>query len=754
MIAAFLLGLVVGVVGVIGGLVYALATLQRHIRKRALDLQAEDRLANVDTMAEANRISAPQDVKRHALMSRRQLIAQLTRLDPVKVISKVKFCCADANGVGVSRYGRMVVVGSTLTLYEAVLTHKQTGQVRPYFALDTNDDPDLDVEDCSSSGDHKGKSVKSTPHGRFQSAPLSAPAGYTIGERVVGKVNLSVVSAVCEDRKCKSFSLDAMTGRNLVHLVRLSYEEELLAAGPDGTTEANPSPAPHQPNASVPFVAVPKSLGGVGWGSGGPKTADAIAIKEARDAFFTSLTKRIVRETEGKSLDCESTASASGGSSGHKRVFSDSDCATIVSSETHILQKATRPPIFIPNSTRPETKKGLQTLHGRDVFTAAYLEENPSQWRSLLVRFPNARETERWMGVFSPSHHSYQWRRFVKSLPSTDVLNVFVARIFFENREEAELQRILTKKINKKLSEVDLPRSLTGSKIRVHSVSPGPELPLISNVSSLSYNSSGEMGFDFDLWYRGGFILQLTLDLKVLNTTELPSLVVTIGLKEVKGRLHVSVSPPPANKMWLGFHEPPDVSIDFRQELAEASKSPVLQMALKLIPDLSVLITDLVKVELFEDMTLPNLDDFPLPNVEEDTPPGTPRTSTSAPLESPTSSCMSPGVSGSSVLNSSANATFRSSDRMSVPTPSSAVQSTSTSTSPGNVSASTAAFPTNPSKAKMVPADELHSRNRHATASATGSGGSSASLGKGGGAPASTSTKQETPEGKYAQPQW
>eukprot|EP00658_Telonema_sp_P-2_P026534 TRINITY_DN20724_c0_g1_i1.p1 TRINITY_DN20724_c0_g1~~TRINITY_DN20724_c0_g1_i1.p1 ORF type:complete len:416 (-),score=31.85 TRINITY_DN20724_c0_g1_i1:35-1282(-) len=375
--------------------------------------------------------------------------------------------------------------------------------------------------------------------------------------------------------------------------------------------------------------------------------------------------------------------------------------------------------------------------------------------RQILIRFPNARETERWVGVLSPSMQSYQWRRFVKSLPSVDVLNVFVARIFFENREQAELQRILTKKINKKLAEVDLPKTLAGSTIRVHSVSPGPELPLISNVSTLSYNSSGELGFDFDLWYRGGFILQLTLDLKVLNKTDIPSLVVTIGVKEVKGRLHVSVSPPPANKMWLGFHEPPDVSLDFRQELAEASKSPLLQLVLKLIPDLSVLITDLVKVELFEDMTLPNLDDFPLPNVE-DTPPTSPREAPAANNDGPAPTTSQLTTSGA--LKDSTRLTFKSTESMSIPTPKAdpscaAASSSSLHSHHHRVlsSSSTVCEGTHGSKARLVPREELHTRNKNHDSEGGGRGGSSTKGNEDALTGPAPSTK---PYPKYSQPQW
>ncbi|CUG86910.1 Hypothetical protein, putative [Bodo saltans] len=57
------------------------------------------------------------------------------------------------------------------------------------------------------------------------------------------------------------------------------------------------------------------------------------------------------------------------------------------------------------------------------------------------------------------------------------------------------------------------------------------------------------------------------------------------------------------------------IRLEFTQEVA--SHEGVLSSILSWIPDLSETISNFVKVEMFEDMLLPNLDDYALPHIEE-----------------------------------------------------------------------------------------------------------------------------------------
>lgn len=234
--------------------------------------------------------------------------------------------------------------------------------------------------------------------------------------------------------------------------------------------------------------------------------------------------------------------------------------------------------------------------------------------RRLVIRFPTRRELDRWYNVLATTERSYEWRKFLRTLPSMDLFNLVTARIFFENSTGPALSEVIRKKIAKKLRHVNLPRPVHGV-IRVAHVKLGGEVPLISNVSHASVSANGEVGFDFDVLYRGGFQAVFVADLLV-RALKVPQLLLYVTVLELGGRVHVSLGPPPSNKLWVGFHSPPNIRLEFAQETT--THEGVLSSLLSLLPDMSDLITRIVKVELFEDLLLPNLDDFPLPNVADD----------------------------------------------------------------------------------------------------------------------------------------
>ena len=246
-------------------------------------------------------------------------------------------------------------------------------------------------------------------------------------------------------------------------------------------------------------------------------------------------------------------------------------------------------------------------------------KEGSPDWTRVDIKFETVRELDRWNNVIHATDRTLAWRQHVKSLPSIDVFNVLASRILFELNNGPEFTDLIKAKITKKLKTVKLPLKgvLTLNEVRV-----GSEIPFINGVSFLSYNTTGEIGFDFNLTYKGGFFLQLCAQLEVRGH-HLPPVIISVQIESLEGNIHLSIGGPPSDKAWIGFHEAPKIQLTIKQEVYTGKERGILSTLVSAIPDLSDLISDVVKVKLFEDMILPNMDDVPLPDVKK-TPPSTP----------------------------------------------------------------------------------------------------------------------------------
>ncbi|KAK7197786.1 putative integral membrane protein conserved region (DUF2404) [Novymonas esmeraldas] len=239
-------------------------------------------------------------------------------------------------------------------------------------------------------------------------------------------------------------------------------------------------------------------------------------------------------------------------------------------------------------------------------------EEVPlSEWRCLAVKFPTRRVQERWLNLLQSTPQSGQWHDFITHLPKMDVFNLLVARLFFENSRANTLHDLLEDKLKKKLAGVSksLPPQLRGN-IFLDSLDVGGEIPLISNVSDPTSSNSGDTEFDFDVLYRGGLALKIRFSV-LYREIRVPDIIFSIKVLELAGRMRFVVGPPPTRKFWIGGPQPPQLRLEFTQEVA--SHDGILNAVLKLLPDMSQIASNVVKVMLFEDMVLPNMDDFPWP---------------------------------------------------------------------------------------------------------------------------------------------
>ncbi|SCU67546.1 Putative integral membrane protein conserved region (DUF2404), putative [Trypanosoma equiperdum] len=237
--------------------------------------------------------------------------------------------------------------------------------------------------------------------------------------------------------------------------------------------------------------------------------------------------------------------------------------------------------------------------------------EDYSKWTAVLFKMCTRRELERWYNLLQGNSQSEEWRNFIKRLTRADALSLVVARLYFANTDTSSLQDLLTRKIRRKLRRVSrrLPNHMKG-EIILDRLELGEEIPLLDSVSDPVVSPNGEIEFDFYLLYRGGLHFSLRFSI-TYRGMRVPDIIFNVKVLQLSNRVRLNVGPPPSAKIWLSSPHTPHLQLEFTQEVA--TNDGFLHTLLKLLPDMSAIMTTIVKVKLFEDMLLPSMDDFPLP---------------------------------------------------------------------------------------------------------------------------------------------
>lgn len=251
---------------------------------------------------------------------------------------------------------------------------------------------------------------------------------------------------------------------------------------------------------------------------------------------------------------------------------------------------------------------------------------NMQTWSCVIMKFHRSRDNERWLNLLAGLQEARAWNDFAQTMPNPDALNLILSRFLFQNMRLPGLVQLIKRGIRKKLKELPqkkFPRDL-GGEIFLDEFLLGTQVPWVSDVSEPTLSANGEVGFDFNLLYKGGegglslfFRLALTY-----CGIRIPHVVFSIKLLELEATVHVSVGPPPSKKFWIGGHRPPVLRLEVRQGCA--SGKGALHRVLTSLPDLSGILTNLLKLYLLSDMVLPYMDDFPLPSVVK-SPKGSPK---------------------------------------------------------------------------------------------------------------------------------
>ena len=110
-----------------------------------------------------------------------------------------------------------------------------------------------------------------------------------------------------------------------------------------------------------------------------------------------------------------------------------------------------------------------------------------------------------------------------------------------------------------------------------------------------------------DLFYPGGFRLQLETEARINITTTRPiivPLILTISIKEISGRIMLRIKPPPSDRLWFGFYRAPklDISVEPVVSAKAITWHPIHQLIVKRFQE-----------ALLEFIVLPNMDDIAIP---------------------------------------------------------------------------------------------------------------------------------------------
>lgn len=188
---------------------------------------------------------------------------------------------------------------------------------------------------------------------------------------------------------------------------------------------------------------------------------------------------------------------------------------------------------------------------------------------------------------------------------SCEWVNAIAGRVYYNVFRSSDLERFFRKKFERKAASAARPFFL--GELRLRSVSPGQSLPLLSKGQLHSLSPQGELLVSVDLFYPGGFRMQIETeirwDIPKVRTIVVPILVL-VHVRRMTGRALIRIKPPPSDRIWLGFYSPPHLDLDIEPIVSSKAItwSVVKNALLRHVQD-----------TLAEFVVLPNMEDFALP---------------------------------------------------------------------------------------------------------------------------------------------
>jgi hypothetical protein len=142
-------------------------------------------------------------------------------------------------------------------------------------------------------------------------------------------------------------------------------------------------------------------------------------------------------------------------------------------------------------------------------------------------------------------------------------INGIIGRIFLGLYKTTDVENFVRAKITKKISRVKKPSFLSGIVLR--NVDMGEGAPLITNPRLKELTVEGDCVIEADVRYTGNFRLEIAatarIDLGTRFKAREVNLLLAVVLKKVEGHVFARVKPPPSNRIWLTFSQPPKIEM-------------------------------------------------------------------------------------------------------------------------------------------------------------------------------------------------
>lgn len=142
-------------------------------------------------------------------------------------------------------------------------------------------------------------------------------------------------------------------------------------------------------------------------------------------------------------------------------------------------------------------------------------------------------------------------------------LNAMLGRIFLGLYKTSDVENWVRAKITKKISRVKKPSFLSGIILR--DVDMGEGAPLITNPRLKDLTVEGDCTIEADLRYTGNFRLEIAaiarIDLGTRFKAREVNLLLAVVLKKIEGHCYARIKPPPSNRIWLTFSQPPKIEM-------------------------------------------------------------------------------------------------------------------------------------------------------------------------------------------------
>lgn len=190
-----------------------------------------------------------------------------------------------------------------------------------------------------------------------------------------------------------------------------------------------------------------------------------------------------------------------------------------------------------------------------------------------------------------PDHRQVQW------------LNAILGRMFLGVYKTDRVKHFFESKFTKKLKKIKRPSFL--DEVTIQDVRAGHAIPYFSRIKLLTLDVDGRLEAEAHVDYTGGLCVVIETDIHWSYSSRLKPirvhLVLSVTLKQFRGRFKLMIKKPPTNRFWLGFYEEPEMVLDIKPIVSDK------QIKLNMVTNA---IETKIREVFAETLVLPNMDDF------------------------------------------------------------------------------------------------------------------------------------------------